>query len=144
MSALETKVYAAINDLRRARGLSMLRSNAVLSVAAAQHSVSMVENGLFEHASTDGSPFWKRDLAVFPQGKYRFWSVGENMAYASPGLSAGEAIDLWLASPSHRANLLSPVWREIGLGAVHAVEAGGVYGGRSVTIVTVDFGARHS
>ena len=144
MNQLEGKVLAAINDLRRARGVAVLRLNPVLSGAASQHSVSLAEHGLFEHASPDGSPFWKRDAAVYPKGAYRLWSVGENMAYGAPRLSAGQAIELWLASPSHRANLLSPTWREVGLGAVHAVAAGGVYDGRDVTIVTADFGVRRS
>ena len=144
MSQLEVKVLAAINDVRRSRGVTPLRWNPVLSAAATRHSVSMAEHGFFTHASLDGSPFWKRDSAVYPKGAYRFWSVGENMAWASPALSAGQAIGLWLASPTHRANMLSPAWREIGLGAVHAVAAGGVYEGRSVTIVTADFGVRHS
>ncbi len=57
-------------------------------------------------------------------------------------MSARLALELWLASPPHRANLLSPRWREIGLGAVHAFVAAGVYEGRAVTILTADFGVR--
>lgn len=144
MKQLERKVLASINDLRRARGLTALRLNPVLSDAASQHSVSMAEHGFFHHASLNGAPFWKRDVAVYPRRAYRLWSVGENLAYGAPRLSAGQAIELWLASPSHRANLLSPTWREVGLGAVHAVAAGGVYDGRDVTIVTADFGVRRS
>ena len=47
-----------------------------------------------------------------------------------------------MGSPGHRANLLSPRWREIGIAAVHAASAPGVYGGHEVTIVTADFGVR--
>jgi uncharacterized protein YkwD len=47
-----------------------------------------------------------------------------------------------LASPTHRENLLAPAWREIGLGAVHAIGAGGVYNGLDATILTADFGVR--
>jgi uncharacterized protein YkwD len=49
---------------------------------------------------------------------------------------------LWMNSPPHRANLLAPIWREIGLGAVHSDAAPGVYQGLAATIVTADFGAR--
>ena len=45
-------------------------------------------------------------------------------------------------SPEHRANLLDRSWREVGLSAVHAASAPGVYGGDEVTIVTADFGFR--
>jgi uncharacterized protein YkwD len=47
-----------------------------------------------------------------------------------------------MGSPGHRENLLSQRWREIGISAVHASSAPGVYGGQEVTIVTADFGLR--
>jgi uncharacterized protein YkwD len=64
------------------------------------------------------------------------------MVWASPGLSADQALEMWLNSPPHRKNLLTPAWREIGLGAVRALAAPGVYQGRDVTILTADFGVR--
>jgi len=138
--ALEPQVFAAINDLRRAQGLAPLRLSRALSLAADEHSLSMAEHGYFEHSSLDGSPFSRRVVAFYAPGQRR-WSVGENLVWASPGLSARRVLDLWLASPPHRATLLSPAWRDVGLGAVRAV-AGGVYGGRVVTILTADFGVR--
>jgi uncharacterized protein YkwD len=141
LHGLEPRVLDAINDLRRAQGLKPLRPNPELAAAASRHSISMAEHGVFEHTSPDGLPFSKRIEASYPRNGSRIWSVGENLVWASPRLSAGEALRLWLASPPHRKNLLSPAWREIGLGAVHAF-AGGVYGGRDVTILTVDFGVR--
>lgn len=138
--ALEPQVFAAINDLRRAQGLAPLRLSRALSLAADGHSLSMAEHGYFEHSSLDGSPFTRRVVAAYAPGARR-WSVGENLVWASPGLSAREVLNLWLASPPHRATLLSPAWRDVGLGAVRAV-AGGVYGGRVVTILTADFGVR--
>jgi uncharacterized protein YkwD len=138
---LETQVLAAINNLRRAQGVSPLRLNAGLAVAASRHSLSMGEHGSFKHASPDGSPFSKRIEAAYPKTGSR-WSVGESIAWASPELSARQALELWSASPPHRANLLSPAWREVGLGAVHAVGAGGAYQGREVTVLTADFGVR--
>jgi uncharacterized protein YkwD len=139
---LETKVLAAINDLRRSRGLKPLRASLPLAAAARQHSVSMAKHGYFDHASLNGLPFWKRVEAKYRPRGGRFWSVGENMAWAAPGLSAGRALELWLTSPGHRENLFAPVWREIGLGAVHALAAPGVYQGSNVTILTADFGVR--
>jgi hypothetical protein len=37
---------------------------------------------------------------------------------------------------------MNPRWREIGVSAVHAASAPGVYHGLPVTIITTDFGAR--
>ena len=139
--ALEPQMLAAINDFRQAHGLAPLRLSRALARAATQHSLSMAEHGYFEHRSLDGSAFWKRVEAAYPRSG-RLWSVGENLVWAYPALNARQALELWLASPPHRKNLLSPVWREIGIGAVHAF-AGGVYNGHDVTILTADFGVRH-
>ena len=64
------------------------------------------------------------------------------MVWASPSLCAAQAIDMWLKSPPHRKNLLTPAWREVGIGGVHALAAPGVYEGLDVTILTADFGVR--
>jgi uncharacterized protein YkwD len=68
--------------------------------------------------------------------------VGENIAYGSPGLTAAGAVKEWLASPPHRANLLSRDWRDAGLGAVSAAPAPGVFGNVPTTVITMDFGFR--
>jgi uncharacterized protein YkwD len=47
-----------------------------------------------------------------------------------------------MASQRHRDNILSDSWRELGLGALRVTRAGGTYGGRTVTIVTMDLGVR--
>ena len=46
------------------------------------------------------------------------------------------------AVPEHTKNMLDPRWREIGIAALHATSAPGVYGDHEVTIVTTDFGVR--
>ena len=48
-------------------------------------------------------------------GSGRRWSVGENLAFASWALSARAVFALWLRSDEHRANVLSPRWRDIGI-----------------------------
>lgn len=138
---LQGEVLRAVNALRRERGLPSLRPSSALSEAALRHSLAMAEHGFFGHAGPDGAPFWRRIQAVYRPGE-RFWSVGENIVWASPDLSARQAVDLWLASPPHRRNLLDAVWRDVGVGAVQALGAPGVYHGLDVTIVTVDFGVR--
>jgi hypothetical protein len=49
---------------------------------------------------------------------------------------------MWIASPEHLRNLLTPEWRRVGISAVHVLHAPGVYDGLPVTIVTTDFGVR--
>ena len=102
----------------------------------------MAEKGFFRHTSADGSAFWKRLIPVYRQQRGRPWGTGENLMWRSPELTAEQAVDLWLKSPPHRKNLLTPSWRDIGIGAVHAFAAPGVYEGLEVTILTADFGVR--
>jgi uncharacterized protein YkwD len=45
---------------------------------------------------------------------------------------------MWLASPSHRANLLRPGFTRVGL----AASVGAFDGHADVTVVTADFGGR--
>jgi uncharacterized protein YkwD len=140
---LAAAVLVQVNDVRRAHGLVPLRLSTKLSDAAAQHSVQMGENGYFAHQSADGSAFWKRVERYYPSQGFGYWSVGENLLWASPEIDAAEAVKLWMESPAHRENLLAKRWREVGLSAVAVPAAPGTYHGLDVTIVTADFGVRH-
>jgi uncharacterized protein YkwD len=102
----------------------------------------MWKKGYFAHESAGGEAFWKRVRRYYKQGKYRYWSVGENLLWSSPGVDASGAIQMWMNSPEHRANMLDRHWREVGLGAVHVTVAPGAFEGLEVTIVTADFGIR--
>jgi uncharacterized protein YkwD len=139
---LENDVLARLNAVRRAHGLVQLTLSASLTRAAAQHSREMGQVGYFEHASADGSAFWKRIERFYPSQRTQYWSVGENLLWSSPDVDGAGALKLWLASPEHRANILTPRWREIGVAAVRVASAPGSYEGREVTIVTTDFGVR--
>ena len=82
------------------------------------------------------------DQSKLPDHGHRSWAVGENLLFEAPDVGAPEAITLWMNSPDHRANLLDPTWREIGIAARHYKTASGIYNGEPVTILTVDFGVR--
>jgi uncharacterized protein YkwD len=139
---LQAQVLLAINELRRQKGLRELRLNGALSLAALGHSVSMAEHGFFRHTGWNGSSFWQRVKPRYRPLRNAYWSVGENLVWASPSLRADQAVEMWLSSPEHRRNLLAPAWREVGLGAVRALSAPGVYQGLDVSILTADFGVR--
>jgi uncharacterized protein YkwD len=139
---MQAALLSQLNAVRSARGLVRLRLAPGLNTAAAAHSTQMARLGYFSHNSANGASFSRRVASYYSLRGYRSWAVGENLVWASPELSAARAVKLWLASPPHRANLLDARWREIGLSAVHATSAPGVYGGNPATIVTADFGAR--
>ena len=131
-----------VNALRAAHGLTPLRVSPSLTAAANAHSTQMARLGYFSHDSANGGSFSSRIATYYPARGYHSWTVGENLLWASPDVGAVRALKLWLASSPHRANLLNPRWRDVGLAAVHAARAPGVYGNAPTTIVTADFGAR--
>jgi uncharacterized protein YkwD len=142
LSAMESSLLGQINAVRARRGLRPFRLSPGLTAAATQHSQSMAQKGYFSHNSANGGSFWKRIASFYGYRGYRDWSVGENILWSSPDVSASGALRMWMESPEHRANLLDRGWREIGVAAVHAGSAPGVYGGDEVTVVTADFGLR--
>jgi uncharacterized protein YkwD len=139
---LETRLLDRINEVRRAAGLIPLRATPSLAAAAHEQSLSMAQHGFFSHESYGGGPYWKRVETRYAKPADGAWRVGENLVWGSPRLTARRALELWLSSPEHRQNLLTPAWREVGIAAVHASEAPGIYAGQDVTILTADFGVR--
>ena len=141
-AVLEAAVIGRINAIRRARGLRPLRNNGRLGAAADFHSRDMARKGYFEHDSASGTAFWRRIERFYPSRGFRSWTVGENLLWGTDRYGAEFAVREWMNSPPHRENILSRDWREIGIGAVFVASAPGEYRGRSVTIVTADFGSR--
>jgi uncharacterized protein YkwD len=142
LGTVNRQVLAALNRFRVAHGRVALRESAALDGSARRHSLEMGRLGYFGHSSADGLQFWQRIRHFYPAHGYSYWAVGENLVWASPDLSAGRALKLWISDPPHLANLLARQWRQIGISAVAVVRAPGVYGRRRVTIVTTDFGVR--
>lgn len=138
---LDAALLARMNGARAAQGLGPLRRNAELAVAARHHSLEMARAGYFAHASLDGGSFAGRVREWYGVVGRR-WAVGENLLWSTPTIDGLQAVNLWLASPGHRANVLGPRWRDAGCAAVHVADAPGVYGYQPVTVVTCDFGRR--
>jgi uncharacterized protein YkwD len=105
-----------INAQRRARGLPSLAANARLARAAQRHARDMVLRGYFSHVSQTGQSFADR-LRRVNYARGCAWSGGETLAWGS-GSSASPAsrVAAWLRSPPHRAIILSPSFREAGIG----------------------------
>jgi uncharacterized protein YkwD len=96
--------------------------SAPLTQAARTHTLDMAAHGTVGHGGSDGS---KPSDRVTRTG-YHWRRVAENVAtgMASPE----EAMDGWLASPGHCANLMNPGLTETGVAyAVDPASAGGVY-----------------
>jgi uncharacterized protein YkwD len=142
MAALEGGVLAQLNGIRTAHGLRPLTVNPQLSAAALRHTADMLADGTFEHESPGGTSFSERIRSFYGQAGKNRWAVGENLLWSAPVVGPKRALQVWMASPGHRENILSPTWREIGIAAEHADTSLGVFGGGAVTVITTDFGAR--
>jgi uncharacterized protein YkwD len=111
----ERRLLAAVNRARAERGLPPLKRSARLARPARRHSAALARVGLLTHDS-GSAPFWTRLVAAgYPAGR----AMGENLARVSGCDASGAelAVQLWLASPPHRANMLSRRFRVMGAGA---------------------------
>lgn len=140
--ALEHELLREINRVRAARSLPRLEPAAGLHRAATEHSRALLEAGIFDHRSPDGTTFEQRVLRYYPNSGWRSWSIGETLLATSERLDAQLIVAKWLESRTHRTIVLSPTWREVGIGAHFAPAAPGQFGGAPTTVVTADFGAR--
>jgi uncharacterized protein YkwD len=138
----EAAVLERVNEARRSRGLRALRLSAGLARAADSHARAMGSRGFFSHTSRDGTSMGARIGRFYSRAGHSSWTVGEVIAWRSPSGTAAKIVAMWLASPGHRRILLHGAFREIGIAAIHAERAPGVYGNREVTIFVADLGAR--
>jgi uncharacterized protein YkwD len=135
-------ITAEINDVRASESLRRLSASAPLVRSSRHHALAMGRLGFFSHLSADGSGVSERITSFYWVRGARGWAVGEVILWRVGAVSAAETVSSWLASSTHRGQLLGGPWRELGVTAVRATRAAGVYGGRSVTIVVADFGVR--
>lgn len=142
-AALEAAVVFEMNRMRAARGLRPLRSAPALRTAARSHSQAMLDHGFFSHHSADGTAFNVRIKRYYTDRGFAKWSVGEAlMTGQGSAVDASDIVAAWLESPSHRTIVLSPVWRDTGIGVLYAPSAPQTFGGTEAIVVTADFGLR--
>ncbi len=142
LQALDHEILVRLNATRASHRLRPLVVSRQLEAAAVAHSRSMLAGGFFAHESRDGSPFVARVKRYYRSSGYTSWSAGENLLYNSARIDARTAIAAWLDSPGHRANMLAPAWREVGIGSLRASSAGGTFRGAPTWVITMDFGSR--
>lgn len=106
------------NQIRIGNNLSTLTVNTRLDLAASDKLNDMAMKEYFAHVSPTGVEPWY----WIKNAQYKYSVAGENLAIGF--FSAKDTVQAWLNSPSHKANLLSTNYREIGV-AVKTVEING-------------------
>jgi uncharacterized protein YkwD len=135
---LEREIHDLVNRERQAQGLKSLAWDGPLAVVARRHSEDMAKRKYFSHNSPEGETFGGR----FKKGKYvcalrignKVHMGAENIAqvhrytgatvingvkyfdWNSEAKIAHDTVGGWMASPGHRANILTGHWRKEGIG----------------------------
>jgi uncharacterized protein YkwD len=129
-----------LNRQRRLHHRRALKANRRLARAARRHARDMVRRRYFSHTTPTGVDFVDRIMRQDYVDPGQGWTLGENLAWGSFQLATPKSIvRSWMRSPGHRANILSPRFREIGIGVVAGAPAAGT--DHAATYATT-FGAR--
>jgi len=124
-------LHSLANQQRASVGLAGLSYNSQLSNAAYGKANHMIANNYWAHIAPDGTAPW-----YFIQASgYSYTTAGENLAKdfsTSSGVVAG-----WMASPTHRANVVNTAYTDVGYAVVN-----GVLSGSETTLVVAMYGAQ--
>lgn len=142
LPTLEQSLAREINTVRARYGLRALSASPELTTAAESYTRTMLRKGFFDHNSPTGVTFAQRIKVRYSPAGYARWAVGENLLSAPSRIDAKHAVELWMASPGHRENLLSATFRQMGIAAVHQHSAPGVFGGNEALVITLELGIR--
>ena len=120
--SLEQRIFAAVNDERRAHGVPALRWSGAIAEQARHHSQRMLDRKFFSHIDPQfGDPSNRLSSAGIG------WrTCGENI-YEEYGFGEDpvrSAIQSWLRSPGHRKNMLSGAFTHTGVGVAVSAHNG--------------------
>lgn len=119
------RIVQLTNAERTKAGLKPLAVNTKLAAAAKNKGNHMLKEDYFAHISPSGVTPW----FWMAQQNYNYQVAGENLAIDF--VEAEDVVAAWIASPSHKANMLHKDYTETGIGVV----SGEFQGGTSVIVV---------
>lgn len=127
------EVVAQTNERRAAEGLPALKISQKLSLAASAKAADMFSDNYWAHVSPDGTTPWSFIIAQ----DYSYQHAGENLA--KDFSNTPSMMNAWMASPTHKANIVSDKYSDIGV----AVVQGNLQGQDTVLVVQM-FGSPSS
>ena len=107
---LRVRHVAHLNQIRDKIRIKAVATNATLDQIAQDYACLLANTGTFDHTGPDGSTLASRAT----HGGYSYCLIAENLAIGQDSLHA--AMDDWVDSPTHWANLQLRQVRETGLG----------------------------
>jgi len=121
---IERRAFEQTNIVRVKNGLAPLVWDGEVCRMARIHSESMSRQGYFSHVTPEGFRLRERARIV---GIYQYNVLAENIAYNQGYDDPGAfAVERWMQSEKHRANILSPEFRAMAIGSFVAAD-GSVY-----------------
>lgn len=121
-------VLAAVNAERQAQGLGFLQEDDSLTQAAQARANDIAEREYWSHTAPTGEQAWD----FIHEAGYTYRLAGENLA--RDFVDVEELTSAWLASPTHRANVLNGQFQEAGIAV-----ASGSFGEKNTTVVVMLF-----
>jgi uncharacterized protein YkwD len=128
-AVLESALVSLTNTARGQAREPALTVSPALTRAAQAKAEDMAAQGYFAHIAPDGKEAWD----YMQEAGYDYAYAGENLA--AHFYDSNDVVRAWLDSPSHRANIMRPSYREIGIGIAH-----GNYQGTDTVFVVQLFG----
>jgi len=111
MAAVLPAILSSLtNQERQSQNLSALTVNPILVKAAELKAEDMATKGYFAHTSPEGKTPWY----WLEQVGYRYQYAGENLAINFS--DSKDVTNAWMASPTHRANIVKDKYTEVGTG----------------------------
>lgn len=124
------KVIELTNKERLSAGVTTLKENSELDQAALAKATDMFESNYWAHVSPTGTQPWY----FITKAGYKYQHAGENLArdFGNPK----DVVTAWMASPTHRQNLLDDRYRDVGVAVMD-----GYINGVETTLVVQLFGS---
>jgi uncharacterized protein YkwD len=151
LDLIKAAVLCLINQQRAMNGVGALTTNSLLEQAAQHHTDDEINNNYFGHTSPTGETSDSRVIATGYGGPGQHYEIGENLAFgtfdptdpnpADDGSTPNAIVASWMASATHRANILKADFEETGFG-IEASVPGVVSGGQPGATYTEEFGVR--
>jgi uncharacterized protein YkwD len=115
-STIEISLFNSVNSVRSQYGIGPLSLNPSLSNIARSRGMDMINRNYFSHTTPDG----KNIFIILNENGFCWQIAGENIYQCLPtGMGSESAIlSTWMASPSHRDNLLNGAFNQVGIGIV--------------------------
>src|SRR5258708_7038210 len=130
-SSVDQKELIRLTNVERQKaGLGEVTEDSRLDQAALEKGKNMFAENYWAHFSPSGKDPW----GFINGAGYKFTYAGENLArnfYNSP-----EVVTAWMASPTHKENIVNPHYQDVGMAVLE-----GTLNGQKTILVVQEFGS---